>query len=423
MKRWLRRPPGVGAALDAALERRGVWSADEMATWVDRSLSARLEVARSVPAYRAVSGSLLSDFPLLDRAGLGAAPNSFVDPRWPLPLLRQARTSGTSGEPIAVLRDPLSMWMEEAFLRRQLRRYGLTTGTPALAVRGEGPRDPETAPIGRSATRDEWVLAASRLDDSAVRALAAHGARHRVQLLRGYPSALLEVARRVQGLGLLPALTRWPLRLVHVSSETLSLEDEATLTEVFGVPVAEQYGHAERAVLIQSCPGGSRHLMTDYGWGEVQGGEWVGTGLFGAQVLVRYRTGDDAGEFPGGESIRPPSSCGCGWPFPVVERVQGRLDAVVVTPDGRRIGRLGPALRAVPGVARVQVEQRDDRVLVVRFEAVGDARAVGRALEASLRDLLRAPSMRLEMRPGVAPLRGASGKTRAVVSTCAGRSA
>ena len=35
-------------------------------------------------------------------------------------------------------------------------------------------------------------------------------------------------------------------------------------------------------------------------------------------------------------------------PFPVLERVVGRKDDVIVTPDGRQIGRLSPGLKGFP---------------------------------------------------------------------------
>jgi phenylacetate-CoA ligase len=424
---WLRRPPLAGRALDRALERRAELSESALRQWVEEQLADRLDRAATLPFYRAGARPFpargeslvrLGGLPLLPRSALAADPRAFLDPRWPPALLRSARSSGTSGQPLTVLRDPLSMLLEEAFLRRQLRAFGCNEPGVVLAVRAEGPRDPHAPPIGRSATRDEWVVAASRLDDDTVRAVARFGEERGVTLVRGYPSALLELARRADLLGLRAQLARWPLQVVHVSSETLSEGAQATLEAAFVAPVAEQYGQAERALLIQSCPRGARHLVLDYGWGEVVDGEWVGTPLFGAQLLLRYRTGDRAGELDGGATSGPADRCGCGWPFPIVGRVLGRQDAVVVLPDGRRVGRLGPALRAVDGVAWVQVEQDALGGLRVRFGAAPgvDPDAVGDRLGRAIAELIRSPETRITLAPGEPAVRDASGKVRAVLA-------
>lgn len=418
---WLRNPPLLGAGLDRTLAARLTWSELEMREWAMGRLGRRLELARSVPAWRGTLeglGSAVQDLeklPLLDRELLAEDPSRYCDPRWPRRLLRSARTSGSTGRPLTVLRDPASVLLEEAFLRRQLAAYGWSGGA-SLAIRAEGPRDPAAAPVARAGTRNEWCVAASRLDDRTVRAVVQHGAAYRVGLLRGYPSALTELARRIDALGLRDQLAAWPLTLLHLSSETVTPAAVSLLRRVFGVPVAEQYGQAERALLIQTCPAGSRHLVTDYGWGEVVGGEWIGTPLHGAMVLLRYRTGDGAERLSHGPRIAPAASCGCGWPYPVVGAVDGRADAYVETHDRRRVGRLGPALRAPSGVAWVQVEQQPDRTLHVRFGALPGHGLddIGRSLEKSLRDLLRDREMRMVLLPGVEPVRDPSGKARTV---------
>lgn len=402
---WIRRPPLLGAALDRALDDRLGWSVDAMQRWGQRQLRGRLELARRLPAYVGC-GPALADFPRLDRGRLGADPDAFADPRWPRSLLREVATSGSSGRPIRFWRDPGSALMEEAFLRRQLRAYGVDGG-PALAIRAEGPRSGPSR-LDRAPTRDEWRLAASRIDDEAVRQVVDLVERRRVRLLRAYPSAAVELVRRADDLGLLGRLRRSALAVAHLSSETLTDAAEERISDGLGVRIAEQYGLAERALLIQSCPAGSRHLISDYAVGEIVDGEWLGTPLFGGgAVLVRYGTGDLA---DGGIGA---SDCACGWPFPRVGRVLGRTDAVITTSDGRRVGRLGPALRGIPGLLAVQAELRPGG-LRVRYVAAPGAPEVGDALRRSIAALLRDDGTAIELLEEP-PRRGTSGRVRVVI--------
>jgi phenylacetate-CoA ligase len=419
--RGLRAPPVFMQLLERRLKANlGLQPERLRAVVVDR-LGDRLRLARRVPGHSPTLGedtlSVLAAMPLMTRAHL-SPPEPWKDPWVPSAFLRRGTSSGSSGRPLTVWRDPSSVVHEEAFLRRHLRAFGWRPGWPTLAIRAEGPQEPGGPVFDRDPTRPHtYRVAASRLDDRAVREIVGFGRREGIRLLRGYPSALLELARRIDALRLQDAVDAWPVELLHVSSESLSEAGEARLRCVFGAPVADHYGQAERALAIQSCPAGSRHLITDYGWGEIVDGRWVGTPLFGrGMVLVRYATHDDAGPLPDG-SLLSNDRCGCGWPFPVVGRVAGRADDVIVTTDGRRIGRLGPAVSVVAGIEQVQIEQLEIGRLIVRVipASTEPANAIG-ALDASLRSLLADPETMVDMRPGEAPVAGPSGKVRAVVS-------
>lgn len=390
--RWMRRPPGLGSALDQRLEAHLEFTPGELEEWALARLGRRLTLAGH--PTKDDPREALARLPLLRRDELAEAPERWLDPRVPRGLRWRARSSGSSGQPLTVWRDPLSSAREEAFLRRHLGVFGWEPDWPELAVRGgafEGVRP--------SRTRGGWEVAAARLGDETARATLRAVAERSIRLIRGYPSALLELLRRAEGLGLDP---RGP-ELVHVSSETLTPAARERIAAGFGAPVLEQYGQAERALLAQSCPEGTLHLMTDYGWGEVVDGRWVGTPLFGTLLLLRYDTGDEAGPAPRG--------CPCGWPFPAIGPIAGRQDDLILTTDGRRVGRLGPALRAVPGVRAVQVEQDGTRLLV-RFSP--GSSALGRGLERALGELLADPDLEIVLRPDEAPVREASGKVRAV---------
>ena len=80
----------------------------------------------------------------------------------------------------------------------------------------------------------------------------------------------------------------------------------------------------------------------------------VATGFYNlAMPLIRYKTGD-----MGSVSKK---KCSCGRKHDVIENIDGRIDDVVVTPDGRRIGGSGltNALKHSKGFDFVQIVQND----------------------------------------------------------------
>ena len=124
--------------------------------------------------------------------------------------------------------------------------------------------------------------------------------------------------------------------------------------------------------------------------------------------LLRYRLGDVV--------VLGEEGCPCGRRFPVVDRIVGRLDDVLVTPDGRRVGRLDPVFKGRRTIREAQVVQETESGVRVRIVpgpdyTDEDGLAVVRELEARLGTEMRIVVERVE---GIE--RTAGGKFRAVVN-------
>ncbi len=424
----LRRPPGAFGVLLRRLERNATLSADAGLALQDERLRKRLaEVVVHVPAYRRFgddpafrdalgeSGrAALAMVPITRRRDVAANPDAYLDQRTPAPLLRWAHTSGSSGEPLALRRDVRSIVVEEAFVVRHRRTLGYRAGDVVLRLRRDGPSMDDDAVVDYDAGSGEHRAAAAGLDArGAARVLDALSAL-RVQWLRGYPSALLELVERAARLGRTEELAAANLQGLWTSSETLRPAARARLMEAFGVPVIDHYGQAERALAIQECSAGARHLLGDYSAAEVVDGRWVGTALFGrGTVLLRYDTGDHAGPAPADDG----APCPCGWTFPRVGAVDGRDDDLIVTPDGRRVGRLSPAVARIDGALQVQIEQRTRDTLEVRVRPApgADHEALIAATVSALRALIQAPGLRIRVTIGGRFVLDPSGKVRPVL--------
>jgi phenylacetate-CoA ligase len=117
------------------------------------------------------------------------------------------------------------------------------------------------------------------------------------------------------------------LRAVFVGGEPLTQGRRRRISEIWGVPVVEEYGSTETGSLAGDCPEGKMHLWADRAIFEVHdpltgrvgpdgAGQLVVTPLYReAMPLIRYNLEDNVRV-----SLHP---CRCGWALPTVE-VLGR---------------------------------------------------------------------------------------------------
>ena len=151
------------------------------------------------------------------------------------------------------------------------------------------------------------------------------------------------------------------------------------LRQVFNCPILKHYGHSERVLMAASVTGDDRYFFwPQYGHFELvdeQGkvittpgvlGEIVGTS-FDNRVMpfIRYRTGDLAVL-----SDRPADDALLG--YPVVERLEGRLQEFLVTRDHRLISicTMGAAhFGVLAQMETIQYEQYEPGVFVLKVVA------------------------------------------------------
>ncbi|MCF6744054.1 phenylacetate--CoA ligase family protein [Blastococcus sp. KM273128] len=148
-----------------------------------------------------------------------------------------------------------------------------------------------------------------------------------VSLTWSMPTETLMWAAAARAAGLEPGRDFPGLRALFVGGEPLSDARRRRISEIWGVPVVEEYGSTETGSLAGECPSGRLHLWADRavfevldpGTGRVTregSGQLVVTPLYRtAMPLLRYNLGDDVEVSYAG--------CGCGWHLPTV-RVLGR---------------------------------------------------------------------------------------------------
>lgn len=394
---WRRLRFGAGFEEALALYRsRERWSLDEWQAFEASELRALLpRAATEVSYYRntwgererrsAVAGRL-EDLPLLSKEPIRADPEAFLLDSLRGPSLLRFHTSGSTGTPIQTL------WTTAELRASMALREARSTGWAGVSFRR--PRatfsgrlvepDPESSgPFYRyNAAESQVYLSPFHLrPDTAARYVEALR-KHRVEWLTGYAVSYFLLARMILEQG----LSVPPLKAVITTSEKVTPGMRDVMQAAYHCRVFEEYSTVENALFASECEAGRLHVSPDAGVVEIlradgsrcgpgETGEVVATCLFRkSQPLIRYRLGDVA--------RWSRESCPCGRGMPVLEEVVGRIEDVVVGPDGREMVRFHGIFVDQPRVREGQIVQEAlDRIRVRVVPAAG----FGPADEAEIR--------------------------------------
>jgi phenylacetate-CoA ligase len=233
----------------------------------------------------------------------------------------------------------------------------------------------------------------------------------------GYPSALYQAAQAM--LELDRKLPKNKLKAVFTSSESLLAYQREIIELAFGAPVWDRYGTAEFAVSMTACSAKNLHVDMEYGIVEVEvreetddyvRGPLVVTGLANdVTPFLRYRIGDSG--------TRLKRACPCGRAGDAFLDIDGRSDDFVITPEGRKIGRLDHIFKDQTGVIEAQIRQNTTESIDVLFVA---GRRFGSKDEKGLVHEIRSrlgDDIKIRLLPVEAIPREANGKFRAVKSS------
>lgn len=413
---------------------RDRWTEAQWHSWRDERLAQLLtRAATRVPFYRELwdrrrragdraSYELLANWPVLTKEQLRAQPAAFVADDRDRGSLFHEHTSGTTGKPLELWfsRDTLRTWY--ALYEARARRWcGVSCRDRWTNIGGQ-------QVVAFDRTRPPfWVwnagmrqlyLSSYHLAKQFIPAYIDALRDYRVVFALGYSSSLYSLAHFANALGLAPA----PLRAVATNAEPLYEHQRAAIERAFGVRPRETYGMSEIACAASECEAGGLHEWPDTGMieiladdvdtaaGDGSTGRIICTGLLNTDMpLIRYEVGDRGARAPAGRT------CSCGRALPLLSHVEGRIDDVLITRDGRRIGRLDPVFKSNLAIHEAQIIQEAiDAVRIKVVPAPGYSEDAARSLTESLRERMGDVKVIVEA-VGHIP-RTANGKFRAVIN-------
>jgi phenylacetate-CoA ligase len=382
LRAW-RYGPETDRLVEQALERER-WGPKQWRAWREERLAYVLHRATTkVPYYREywhkrrmsgghASYEFLENWPILEKESVRANPRAFVaddcDPR----RMFHEHTSGTTGKSLDLWWSLATVRQWYALFEARCRLwYGVSRHDRWAVLGGQlvTPAPQHKPPFWI------WNWALNQLYCSSYHLTAAYIPayldaliRYRVRYLWGYTSALYELAQtalELNGCDIRMAVT-------ITNAEPLFDYQRAAIEQAFACKVRETYGLAEIVAAASECESGNMHLWPEAGWVEVldgehtvadsRSGELVCTGLLNVDMpLIRYRTGDT------GALVAHIEQCSCGRTLPVLQAIEGRVDDLLYTADGRRIGRLDPVFKVGLPVREAQIVQETLSRLCVRF--------------------------------------------------------
>lgn len=246
-------------------------------------------------------------------------------------------TSGSTGDPFKFKLDRNASSFHRALSYREHRWYGLDVGAKEARFYGI-PMD--FLPNMKERVKD-FLMNRRRYTvfDLSPDKLYEYHERiddYKPDYIYGYTSSVFEFVRflKLKGLKLSPPF----LKAIIVTSEVLFEEDRVLMESYLQVPVVNEYGTSELGIIAAQCPHGNMHLSSENVIVEIlkndqrvakeEEGEVVLTGLNNyAMPFIRYKVGDRASLSNG--------QCPCGRGLPILKKIDGRINNMVITPEGK----------------------------------------------------------------------------------------
>ena len=178
-------------------------------------------------------------------------------------------------------------------------------------------------------------------------------------MIRGFPSSLYEFSKFIGNDVSLNKLKS--LKTIVLYSESLFDFQREHIEKTFNCKVFDCYHQWESVCMISECSEQTKHHQMEYGVLELLDeqnksvpdgriGEMVATGFYNlAMPLIRFKTGD--------LSSKSTKKCSCGIEHDTVGSIDGRIEDMVITPDGRSINSLGNAFVFNKGFDFIQIIQ------------------------------------------------------------------
>lgn len=415
------------------------WDTGKRMMWQRDKLSALCKAARAGTAYyqkhlppqeEIESASDLQGaldlIPLLNKQTLKRESSKFRNTDYK--ETHVSSTSGSTGSPLKVGHDKQSIQRRFAFLSDHLHWVGLNLTDPSVRLSGRVLCSVDKAhktPWLYNGAEQQLFLSTYHLDGRHRNVITQRLKALKPLFMDGYPSAIRDTLWLLKQEGIeLPSL-----RVLITTAETLHQDLRDELEELSGATVLDYYSASEGVPFIQQCPLGTYHVrwqsgifeVTDNGTTSLEGdGELVISSFVQDRTpLIRYRTGD----LVQGLQQDPSEICRCGMSTPTVKSVNGRLEDLVQTTDGRALSMFTyRTLKTVMGLKETQVVQHDfDTFEVVLVpDSAFDHSFVRDQIKANFERAL-GYSICLSLTVVETIPRGAAGKMRLVVSKVKGK--
>ena len=385
--------------------------------------------AQALPGESAIQkdpfGVLQTWVPLLPKGQFQGASRQYLAGNIPPEAWIPNCTGGSTGQPIHFYMTRQQVESYEAARWRGLSWYGITPGSRSVMLWGSpielSGQARLRACLRERLLKNRCILSAYNLNE---RDLVQHVRlleRYRPEYLYGYVTILTAFAQLLDRHKLHPNLT---LKAVVSTSETLEPWQAELLRRVFRCPVANEYGARDAGILAYTCPQGGMHITAENCIIEVldpvthvllpagQSGILAVTDLTNfVQPRLRYLLGDTG--------ALSPARCTCGRTLPLLLRIDGREDDLLIGPGGTLVhgNVIGQLLRPLDGLEAFQFCQHTPRSATLYLvKAIPERPLDEPSMLAQLARVLPDTAVTIQYVSQIPP--SASGKRRYAIREC-----
>ena len=405
------------------------WTASEIEAYQDEKLRSLVRHAyENVPYYRERWKGLkiapedirsrrdLHKLPILTKEEVRQNADRLISQKIPRRELLERHTSGTTGKALHFYMTEEAVAFQWAVWWRHRGRFGVTPGSWHANFTGQRvvPITQRTPPYWRwNRPMRQVLINMQSLTPGKITSIVEMLNSQHFDFYCGYPSFIHMLAVNGTEAGL--RLTS-PPRVIFTGAENM-LDFQRRDIEAFTRAVlTDHYGCTEACCNASRCPQFVYH--EDFEFGIMEGIERtlgdpaktiVCTGFAcDAFPFIRYEVGDTA--------VWRDESCSCGRNSRTIERVEGRCDDYIVTPEGARIARLDYLFKDALNVKEAQVIQESLGQITIRLVprstySVRDELEIKRDIATWL-----SPSLVVRFEYVQEIPRGQNGKFRAVLS-------
>ena len=312
----------------------------------------------------------LTSWPVLGKNDVRAHAGEIVDPAYPERDVWQGLTSGSTGTPLRFPVGREGIRARYAIQDNFYAMHGCRYGERRVRFGGVKivPVDKTRPPFWIYNRPDHQLQMSSyHIDARTLPHYKRQLESFRPLYVTGYAHAQYQVAQYLLETG---ALAHRP-RALFTDSEGAPPEHRQAIEEGFGAPCFDVYGLGEVGWVAVQCALRRYHVLELSCVLEVvdDDGRRVPPGSSGRLVVtdltqtyfpyIRYDTGD--------VGTIDDERCECGLRTRVLRGVEGRSDDLVITPQGRRVGRLSHVTKPGRGIRESQIAQTHADRIVIRI--------------------------------------------------------
>lgn len=416
--------------LIAEAAERESWSREQWKTYQENRLERVLHrAATKVPYYMQQwserrrkgdrsSADVLDNWPVLPKTELRANNAAFLAEDCNPRQMYTEHTSGTSGTPINVFWSRECTLNYYAIFERRIRNWhGVNRHMRYVMLGGQliVPVSQTKPPFWiRNKAMNQLYMSSYHLSDTTVEYYADAINDYEPEYIFGYASSMYSLALLLKK----NKVKVMPVKCAVSNAEPLLLHQKALIEEVFSCITVNTYGMSELVA------GGSTYasddiilwpevgMMDTYRFGEDtlctegESGRFVCTSLLNEDMpLIKYEVGDSGIVSNTDEQVH----------YKCIKEIMGRIDDLVITADGRRIGRLDTVFKSNLNITEAQIIQEsleDFTILLVPSAQYTDED--GQSIIRSLKSRIGEANVRIERTQQIE--RTNTGKFKAVVS-------